>query len=111
MFVPNSMLKQLYTLGSLKKTQSGLSFSLKNRIKSAHFNQILHLSINEQRVDSHKIMISLDSEQQISLHTLQKNQGVEFPLGAILNVFVETLYNNNNIFKYFILIKFIVFYT
>lgn len=92
MFVPNSMLKQLYTLGSLKKTQSGLSFSLKNRIKSAHFNQILHLSINEQRVDSHKIMISLDSEQQISLHTLQKNQGVEFPLGAILNVFVEGIF-------------------
>ena len=80
MFVPNSMLKQLYTLGSLKKTQSGLSFSLKNRIKSAHFNQILHLSINEQRVDSHKIMISLDSEQQISLHTFKRIKVSSFHL-------------------------------
>jgi hydroxymethylglutaryl-CoA reductase (NADPH) len=92
MFVPNSMLKQLYTLGSLKETQNGLRFSLKNRIKSAHFNQILNLSINDQTVDNQKIMIALNSEQKISLHTLKHNKGVEFPLGAILNVFVDGIF-------------------
>ncbi|MGK0371047.1 MAG: hydroxymethylglutaryl-CoA reductase (NADPH) [Glaciecola sp.] len=89
MFIPKSMLKQLYTLGSLRETNSGLSFSLKNRIKSAHFNQILYLSINNQQIDKHKIMITLNSEQAISLNTLEQKQGVEFPLGAILNVFVD----------------------
>jgi len=86
------MLKQLYTLGSLKRTQNGLHFSLKNRIKSAHFNQLLHLAINDQRVDDHKIMIALNSEQKISLDTLKHNQGIEFPLGAILNVFVDGMF-------------------
>ncbi|MFT6992471.1 MAG: hydroxymethylglutaryl-CoA reductase (NADPH) [Paraglaciecola sp.] len=52
MFVPTSMLKQLYTLGSLKETQNGLCFSLKSLIKSSHFNQVLRLSINVQRVDN-----------------------------------------------------------
>jgi len=89
MFVPNSMLKQLYTLGSLIETDRGLSFSLKNRIKGAHFNQILHLSINDQKVESHKILVALNSQQPIDLNTLGQNQGVEFPLGAVLNVFVD----------------------
>ena len=89
MFILDSMLKQLYTLGSLRATKNGLSFSLKNRIKSAHFNQILHLSINNKEIDKHKITLVLDSDQAIDLDTLKQNQGVEFPLGAILNVFVN----------------------
>jgi hydroxymethylglutaryl-CoA reductase (NADPH) len=89
MFLPDSMLKQLYTIGSLRETNSGLHFSLKNRIKSAHFNQILALSINNQKIDNHKIMIALNSGQPLDLHTLEQKQGVKFPLGAILDVFVE----------------------
>ena len=92
MFVPTSMLKQLYTLGSLKETQNGLCFSLKNRIKSAHFNQVIHLSINDQRVDNNKILVALNSEQKISLDTLEQNQGVDFPLGAILHVFADGIF-------------------
>lgn len=89
MFVPDSMLKQLYTLGSLRETDSGLRFSLKNRIKSAHFSQILHLAIDNQKIDKPKIMLTLNSGQAIDLNTLEQKQGVEFPLGAILTVFVD----------------------
>ena len=89
MFVPHSMLKQLYTLGSLRETNSGLSFSLKNRIKSAHFNQILQLSINNHKIDKSKIMVALNSGEPESLHALEQKQGVEFPLGTILKVFVD----------------------
>lgn len=88
MFVPDSMLKQLYTLGSLRETNDGLSFSLKNRIKSARFNQILHLSIDEQKVESKQIMVALNADQAINLNSLEQQQGFEFPLGAILTVFV-----------------------
>jgi len=89
MFVPDSMLKQLYTIGSLRETNTGLSFSLKNRIKSAHFNQIVDLSINNQKINNHKIMLALNSGQPIGLQTLEQTKGVEFPLGSILDVFVD----------------------
>jgi hydroxymethylglutaryl-CoA reductase (NADPH) len=89
MFLPDSMLKQLYTIGSLRETNNGLHFSLKNRIKSAHFNQIVDLSINNQKIDKHKIMIALNSGKPIDLNNLEQKQGVKFPLGAILDVFVE----------------------
>ncbi|AEP29418.1 hydroxymethylglutaryl-coenzyme A reductase [Glaciecola nitratireducens FR1064] len=89
MLIPDSMLKQLYTLGSLRKTDKGLSFSLKNRIKSAHFNQILHLFINNQKIDMSKIMVALNSDTPIGLHTLEQKKGIDFPLGATLTVFVD----------------------
>ena len=77
------MLKQLYTLGSLQQTTSGLCFSIKNRLKSAHFNQIEKLLIDDQRVDTKNIMVSLNSGQKTHLSPLQKDNGVDFPLGAI----------------------------
>jgi len=89
MFIPDSMLKQLYTLGSLKETKSGLRFSFKNRIKSAHFDQILNLSINNQKIDTSKIMLALNSDTPIALHTLEQKKGMAFPLGAIIRVFVD----------------------
>jgi hydroxymethylglutaryl-CoA reductase (NADPH) len=46
-------------------------------------------------------MVVLNSEQKIRLDTLKQNQGVEFPLGAILNIFVDGIFvsesNNVNI--------------
>lgn len=89
MLLPDSMLKQFYTLGSLRQTDNGLSFSLKNRIKSAHLNQLLHLFINNQKIEMSKIMVALDSEAPIGLHTLEQKKGIEFPLGATLTVFVD----------------------
>ena len=89
MFVPDSMLKQLYTIGSLRETKNGLSFSLKNRIKSAHFNHISHLSINDQKIDKSKIMLALNSGNPEDLNALEQNNGLEFPLGAVLTVFID----------------------
>jgi len=89
MFVPDLMLKQLYTLGSLNETNNGWRFSLKNRLKSAHFNQILHLSVNNQKIDTAKIMVALNSDEPMGLNTLEQIKGIEFPLGAILHVFID----------------------
>jgi len=96
MFVPDSMLKQLYTIGSLKETNSGLRFSLKNRIRSAHFNQISQLSINKQKVDKAQIMLALNSGKLFSLQTLEKEQGVEFPLGAIIDIYVDGTFGSGS---------------
>jgi hydroxymethylglutaryl-CoA reductase (NADPH) len=89
MFIPESMLKQLYTLGSLKQAESGLSFSLKNRLSSAHFNQILHLRINQQAIDKSNIKVALNAGEPSKLSELEQAQGFEFPLGAVLNVFID----------------------
>ena len=51
MFVPSILLKQLYTRASLTKTDKGLSFSLKNRLKDATMETIIiHRSKEEDVV-------------------------------------------------------------
>ena len=35
MFVPDALLEQLYTFGSLENTDRGVEFALKNRLKDA----------------------------------------------------------------------------
>ncbi|WP_395342444.1 hydroxymethylglutaryl-CoA reductase [Ningiella sp. W23] len=94
MFLPNAMLKQLYTIGSLNVTDGGLRFSLKNRIKSALFHQIIDLSINNQSISKPQIKVAFDSQEPIPLDALERKQGIDFPLGSVLSVYVDGNFNS-----------------
>ena len=50
MFIPSMLLKQLYTHGSLQKTEDGLCFMLKNRLKDAHLEEILQISLDGKHI-------------------------------------------------------------
>lgn len=89
MKIPQSMLKQLYTLGSLKQTDSGLRFSLKNRINSAHFSQLVELSINGKQIDLSNIKLELNEGEALTLDGFGQTKGFEFPLGAVLTIHVD----------------------
>lgn len=95
MFVPNSMLKQLYTLGSLQQTQNGFQFSLKNRLKDAHFYQIKQLFVDNFIIDKSHILLAIDEKTEVDLYTLEKSEGFEFPLGKTLNVCVKGILDPN----------------
>ena len=52
MFVPSILLKQLYTHGSLTKTDNGVSFALKNRLKDATLKELKWISFDGEKVPS-----------------------------------------------------------
>ena len=58
MFVPSILLKQLYTHGSLTKTEKGISFALKNRLKDATLKELKWISLDGEKVATHKIIVS-----------------------------------------------------
>ncbi len=95
MKIPQAMLKQLYTRGSLKKTESGFLFSLKNRINSAKFIQLVGLSINGKQIDFSNIRLVFNEDKAISIDCEGKTEGVEFPLGAVLTLYINEQLNED----------------
>ncbi len=91
MYIPQVMLKQLYTIGSLISKTEGVSFTLKNRLKDAHLSAIKKLKINDQDVNLNSISIRLDSGETVSANALHKEDGFSFSLGASLQLHIDSL--------------------
>ena len=55
--IPSMLLKQLYTNSSLKNTDGGVMFSLKNRLTDVQFSELISIEINGQDVPVDKIAV------------------------------------------------------
>ncbi len=89
MFVPSILLKQLYTRASLKKTQQGLSFTLKNRLKDAVINELQWISLDGEKIPAHKISLQLSHDDHISVEELNQSQGTPFGLRQSITVHLD----------------------
>lgn len=76
MFVPSILLKQLYTHGSLTKTDNGVSFALKNRLKDATLKELKWISFDGEKVPSHKISIQSSNDSDISFKALNGGHAI-----------------------------------
>jgi len=88
MFVPSILLKQLYTHGSLTKTEKGISFALKNRLKDATLKELKWISLDGEKVATHKITLQTSKDSHISVEELHKNKGMPFSLRQTITVHV-----------------------
>lgn len=91
MYIPNVMLKQLYTIGSLKSYAEGVGFALKNRLKDAHLSAISKLKINDQEIDLGAVLLILDNGSEIRANELGNNDGIVFSLGASVSLHIDKL--------------------
>jgi hydroxymethylglutaryl-CoA reductase (NADPH) len=91
MFIPNTMLKQLYTIGSLHEHEDGIVFTLKNRLKDTVINEIKGLSINKTPIAPENIQLRFAHSEHISGAELKQSRGIEFPLGAVVEVQVAKI--------------------
>ena len=89
MFVPSILLKQLYTHGSLTKTDNGVSFALKNRLKDATLKELKWISFDGEKVPSHKISIQSSNDSDISFKALNDAGGMPFSLRQVITVHLE----------------------
>jgi hydroxymethylglutaryl-CoA reductase (NADPH) len=91
MYIPELMLKQLYTIGSLRNSPEGMQFRLKNRLKDAVLREVKSLVFNQQSIDLEKVFLRAPGKSKISLKQLQQTDGVALLLGAELDFIISDM--------------------
>jgi len=86
MLVPSLLLKQLYTFGSLRNIETGVSFSLKNRLSDATLVGLYSLHLAGIAVPEDKIKIVLDNGTTLAPGEISKSSPVDFPLKSVVEI-------------------------
>jgi hydroxymethylglutaryl-CoA reductase (NADPH) len=85
MFVPSLLLKQLYTFGSLKNSEDGVQFSMKNRLSDATVTGLRGIRINGQEIPLHDVEVRLD-DAVLQTHQITPAQPLSFALRQTLHI-------------------------
>lgn len=89
MIVPSLLLKQLYTFGSLKNTETGLRFGLKNRLSDATITGVSALKIANVERDMSQVSIHLSDGTTLSPQEVTSHTPINFPLKDTLDILVN----------------------
>ena len=90
MLVPQLLLRQLYTNGSLQNTQEGIRFSLKNRLADARLLSVKEICIDKKVIKLEDVTISLDNGTLYSIDDIA-SKSIDFPLRKVLNIDIKGL--------------------
>lgn len=88
--VPSLILKQLYTLGSLKNIHTGVSFSLKNRLSDATLTAMTALTINDEAIPNGRIKLHVEG-RELSPDQISASNPIDFPLRHVVTITVDDL--------------------
>ena len=88
MEIPSSILKQLYTTGSLRNVDTGIQFSLKNRLSDAMVTEINSVRIGDQDISPENLYFSTGNGRA-QAHTVSSDNPIDFPLRQIVDIFVD----------------------
>jgi hydroxymethylglutaryl-CoA reductase (NADPH) len=89
MAIPNEILRRLYTRGSLKKTQSGFRFSIKNRLIDIRLEAIQGLQVNGANIPKDNIRLHLADGKTLQLHDISPLSPLPFALAQSINIEVD----------------------
>ncbi len=92
-FIPKTLLKKLYTRGSLTKANEGFTFNIKNRLIDVHFEALSLLAIEGTQVDHERIFADLGDGKWRSIDELNEQKGFDLKLGKSFNVLVKSELN------------------
>ncbi len=87
--IPSMLLRQLYTNNSLKNTDKGIKFSIKNRLTDVKFSALKSVSINENEIPLDKISIDLGNGEILAASAITKENPLDFPLRKVFDVYAE----------------------
>jgi hydroxymethylglutaryl-CoA reductase (NADPH) len=91
MFIPKLMIKQLYTIGSLRLNNGGIRFSLKNRLRDGSLCKINSLTIDKQPITLDNLFISSVDGGQINVTEIEHSGAIKFALGAEIEFFINDI--------------------
>jgi hydroxymethylglutaryl-CoA reductase (NADPH) len=83
MKIPQLILRQLYTFGSLEPHDDGFLFSLKNRLSDATVTRIRSLSINGRIIPLERVVVDVGDGRPRRAHELVPEEPVAFPLRQV----------------------------
>ena len=86
--IPSVLLKKLYITGSLRNTESGVRFALKNRLSDAELTGIRGIAIDGKPVALDQVRLDLEDGRVISPAEVTGDHPVSFPLRSV--VMIET---------------------
>lgn len=87
--VPSLLLRQLYTFGSLKNTEAGIQFSIKNRLSDAKFIGLHNLNIDGNEISLQSIAMDMGSGKTIYPDQISLEHPIDFPLRQMVDIHVE----------------------
>jgi hydroxymethylglutaryl-CoA reductase (NADPH) len=92
-FIPSSVLSKLYNRTSLRNTDRGVRFSVKNRLSPATLRKVARFEVDSQPVDLECVAVSFEGRAPIPVTEITPKKPIDFPLGALLtfNVGIESL--------------------
>ncbi len=88
--IPSMLLKQLYTYNSLKNTDKGVKFSIKNRLTDVKFSELQSIKINGNEIARDKITFDLGDGEMVSTTNVTEENPLDFPLRKVIDVHCET---------------------
>ncbi|MCW8874097.1 MAG: hydroxymethylglutaryl-CoA reductase [Xanthomonadales bacterium] len=83
-FIPSSVLSKLYNRTSLRNGDSGVRFSVKNRLSPAALRKVTRFEVDSQPVELERIAVSREGEEPFPVTRITAKKPVDFPLGAHL---------------------------
>jgi hydroxymethylglutaryl-CoA reductase (NADPH) len=87
--IPDKILKRLYTYGSLKDTEEGIEFEVKNRLQDAKFAGVSRLVVNGEEIDSQDVRLETADGKTFTLDEISADDPIPFPVGRTVTVIVE----------------------
>ncbi|OEK07496.1 hydroxymethylglutaryl-CoA reductase [Roseivirga misakiensis] len=92
-FIPKSLLKKLYTRGSLTKADEGFVFNIKNRLIDVHLEGLSQLAVEGTEIQKDQIFADLGDGKWLSVEEINQQNGFGLKLGKSFNVLVASQLN------------------
>ncbi|MEM6337053.1 MAG: hydroxymethylglutaryl-CoA reductase, partial [Bacteroidota bacterium] len=89
MQIPELILRQLYTLGSLENTDTGVQFSLKNRLTDVELAGLSKVAIDGEAADLSAVTLSFGDGGTTTAQALGQEGNVPFALRQIVDVTIH----------------------
>lgn len=80
MNIPNSLIRRLYTTGSLRNTDTGAQFALKNRLSDAEVTALRGIAIDGGPVALDKVRLGLSDQRSLAPSEVDATHPLPFPL-------------------------------
>ena len=87
MKIPSLILRQLYTYSSLKNTNGGVRYSLKNRLSDAKLVGVSDLKIDKKAIPNDAVRLIINGKE-FKMTEVAAVSPVEFPLKQVVDVFM-----------------------
>ena len=103
--IPSMLLRQLYTNNSLKNTDGGVKFSIKNRLTDVKFSELQSLKISGEEIPKDKITFDFGDGETMPATAVSDDNPIDFPLRKTIDVHAETANLEHGKYKINIAVK------